>query len=444
MMDRKRIGIVVVALALVGAGGLAWRWWAERPAAVLTASGTVEATEVQVSFKIPGRVIERRVDEGHRVERGAPVARLESRELEADVDRLRASLAATRSQVPQLRTEILFREELTRRRVAEAQAALAAREARLAELRSGARPQETAEAEAVLAAREARLADLRQGARAQEIQQAQAEVREARAVRDNAQVDFERMDRLVRQGAVAAQTRDTARTALDVAHERLTHALERLALVREGPRPEEIRRAEAEVRQAEAALSLVREGPRPEEIRRAAAEVRQAQAALRVAEAGEIEVTLTRQRLATLEANVARDQAALAAAEAQLGYTLLESPQGGVVLRKHVEPGEMITAGTPVVTVADLEQIWVKVYVPETALGRVRLGQAVDVTTDSYPGKVYRGTVTFINSEAEFTPKSIHTPEERVKLVFAVKITVDNERQELKPGMPADARLRLD
>jgi len=82
--------------------------------------------------------------------------------------------------------------------------------------------------------------------------------------------------------------------------------------------------------------------------------------------------------------------------------------------------------------------------VPETALGRVRLGQAVDVTTDSYPGKVYRGTVTFINSEAEFTPKSIHTPEERVKLVFAVKITVDNERQELKPGMPADARLRLD
>jgi HlyD family secretion protein len=112
-----------------------------------------------------------------------------------------------------------------------------------------------------------------------------------------------------------------------------------------------------------------------------------------------------------------------------------------VVLRKHAEPGEIIAAGTPVVTIADLGNIWVKIYVPEPLLGRIKLGQTAEITTDSYRGKIYRGTVTFINSEAEFTPKTIYTPEERVKLVFAVKIAVGNPNQELKPGMPADARV---
>ncbi|MFN3476405.1 MAG: HlyD family secretion protein [Candidatus Methylomirabilales bacterium] len=131
------------------------------------------------------------------------------------------------------------------------------------------------------------------------------------------------------------------------------------------------------------------------------------------------------------------------AAETQFGYTILKSPQAGVVLRKHVEPGEMIAAGTPIVTIADLQDIWLKIYIPEPQLGRIKLGQTAEITTDSYPGKVYKGRVTFINSEAEFTPKNVQTQEERVKLVFAVKISVDNPNQELKPGMPADAKVRL-
>ena len=189
-------------------------------------------------------------------------------------------------------------------------------------------------------------------------------------------------------------------------------------------------------------LDLVREGPRQEEIRRAEAEVRQAKAGLLLAQAGELDVLRKRQELATLQASIARDRAALAAAEAQLGYTVLRSPGTGVVLRKHVEPGEMIAAGTPAVTIADLNNIWVKIYIPEPQLGRIKLGQTAEITTDSYRGKVYRGKVTFINSEAEFTPKNVQTQEERVKLVFAVKIAVDNPNQELKPGMPADARHR--
>lgn len=391
MTKRKRLVLVPLVALLVIGGTQAWRWWTREPEGILLASGTIEATEVAVSFKIPGRVIERPVDEGDRLAPGALVGRLESRELEAEVDRLRASLQATETRLPQLKTEITLQEELTRGRIADAEATLTVREERLTELKSGSRPQD--------------------------LQKAWAEVREANAVMENAQVDFRRMDSLFRDGGVAEQVRDAARTNFTVTVERHRNALERLDLVKEGPRQEEIRRAEAEVRQAKAGLLL--------------------------AQTGELDVLRKRQELATHTASIARDRAALAAAEAQLGYTVLRSPGTGVVLRKHVEPGEMIAAGTPAVTIADLNNIWVKIYIPEPQLGRIKLGQTAEITTDSYRSKVYRGKVTFINSEAEFTPKNVQTQDERVKLVFAVKIAVDNPNQELKPGMPADARVLL-
>jgi HlyD family secretion protein len=331
------------------------------------------------------------VDEGPRIAAGTLVARIDSRDLAAEVERLAASLRATETRLPQLRTEIALASEQTGGRVAEARAALAAREAWLAELRSG--------------------------SRRQDVERATAEVREARATMDNARADLDRMDELHRRELIAAQQRDHARTAVAVAVERHRAAMERLDMLREGPRAEEISRAEAEVRHARAALA--------------------------VAETGRIEVTLKRQQLATLEAQITRDRAALVAAEVQLSETMAHSPQAGVVLRKHVEPGEMIAAGTPIVTVADLDRVWLKIYVPEPRLGHVKLGQAAEVTTDSYPGKVYRGTVTFIASEAEFTPKNVQTQEERVKLVFGVKVSLANAGQELRPGMPADARIRL-
>ena len=387
---RQRILVVGALVILVIAGALGWSRWSREPASVLRASGTIEATEVSVSFKIPGRVIERPVEEGDRLEAGTLVGRLESRELEAEVERLRASLQATETQLPQLRTEIALQEELTHARIAEARSTLAAREEQLAELRAG--------------------------SRRQELQRARAEVREANAIMENSQADFRRLDFLFREGGIAEQARDLAKTTFQVAVERHQNALERLDLTAEGPRPEEIRRAEAEVGQAKAGLLLAR--------------------------TGELEVARKRQEQATIEASIARDRAALAAANAQLSYTVLRSPQAGVVLRKHVEPGEMIAAGTPAVTLADLGNIWLKIYIPEPQLGRVKLGQTAEVRTDSYPGKVYRGTVSFISSEAEFTPKNIQTQEERVKLVFAVKIRLENPNQELKPGMPADAVLQ--
>ena len=140
-----------------------------------------------------------------------------------------------------------------------------------------------------------------------------------------------------------------------------------------------------------------------------------------------------------------RQQAAAAVtySEARLRDTLLDSPITGVVLRKNAEEGEVMSAGAALFTIADLENTWVKVYVKEDKLGLVKLGQRADVSTDSYRGKAYPGVVTYIASEAEFTPKNVQTQEERVKLVFGIKVTVKNSAGELKPGMPADVNIHI-
>jgi HlyD family secretion protein len=105
--------------------------------------------------------------------------------------------------------------------------------------------------------------------------------------------------------------------------------------------------------------------------------------------------------------------------------------------------GEVVSPGTPVVSIADLEHVWLRAYVAETDLGRIHWGQAVTVTTDTYPGKTYKGRISFISPQAEFTPKSVETHKERVTLVYRMKIDLENSNLELKPGMPADAVIEL-
>ncbi|MBW2122501.1 MAG: efflux RND transporter periplasmic adaptor subunit, partial [Deltaproteobacteria bacterium] len=114
-----------------------------------------------------------------------------------------------------------------------------------------------------------------------------------------------------------------------------------------------------------------------------------------------------------------------------------------VVLSKNMERGEIALPGSSVLTLGDLKKVWLRAYINETDLGRVKVGQAAEVYTDTYPGKVYGGRISFISSKAEFTPKQIQTQEERVKLVYRIKIDIDNPRMELKSGMPADARIAM-
>jgi HlyD family secretion protein len=171
----------------------------------------------------------------------------------------------------------------------------------------------------------------------------------------------------------------------------------------------------------------------------AGAGVAQARAALAVAEANRQTVAIREQDAVASRAQLAQAQAALQQAEILRSYTVLKAPIAGVVVVKNAEVGDLVGVGAPVVTVADLSQVYLRVFVSESDLGRVTLGQSVDVRVDGFPGRTFRGTVEQINSNAEFTPRNVQTKEERVKLVFGVKVTLPNPDRILKPGLPADA-----
>jgi multidrug resistance efflux pump len=171
--------------------------------------------------------------------------------------------------------------------------------------------------------------------------------------------------------------------------------------------------ADAAVGAAEAKLALVKAGPMPEEVAIAQAQVRQA-------------------------------EAALARTQVQLDKMRLVAPHDGIVTERPANPGELATPGTTLMNLGDLDQVTLTVYIPETQIGRVDVNQVAHVTVDAYPGEVFEGRVTFRALEAEFTPKNVQTEEERVNLVFGVKISLANPDHRLKPGMPADAEIISD
>lgn len=147
--------------------------------------------------------------------------------------------------------------------------------------------------------------------------------------------------------------------------------------------------------------------------------------------------------VAVARANIKTAEENLKLAEIILGYTTLYAPFSGVILVRNAELGEDVQAGTPIFTLADLDRVWLRAYINETDVGRVRFGQTAVVTTDSYRGHEYQGRISLISENAEFTPKSVETHAERVTLVYRIRIDIENTTHELKPGMPADATIEL-
>jgi HlyD family secretion protein len=147
--------------------------------------------------------------------------------------------------------------------------------------------------------------------------------------------------------------------------------------------------------------------------------------------------------ISVAQANIKNAQESLTLARIILGYTTLYAPFSGVILVRNAELGEDMQPGTPVFTLADLDHVWLRAYINETDIGRVRFGQAALITTDSYPGQKYVGRISMISENAEFTPKSVETHAERVTLVYRIRIDIENQSHELKPGMPADATIEL-
>ena len=306
------------------------------PSNALTASGNVEATEVQVAAEVGGRIVELRVAEGDRVQAGAVIATLGTKDTELQIGRARAERAAAAAQLH------LFE--------------------------AGARVEDVRQAEAQVDASTSEIAAI------------DVEI-------TSAQTDLDRFEALLKANAGSQKQRDDAKARVDLARERK-------------------RAAEERVRVARTTLDRVRAGARKEELEGA------------------------RARVATVDAQ-------LAVLEKGLRDAQVTAPTGGVVTQKLVDAGEIVAPRTPLVVVTDLDHAWANVFVPEPVVPRLKLGQAATVRTDA--GSTVQGTVTFISPRAEFTPRNVQTADERSKLVYRVKVTVDNSAGTLKQGMPVDA-----
>ena len=324
-MNRKRVlpvfAVVIVAVTL---------YFVLRPHAnpnVLDASGTVEATDAQLGFQVPGRIDTILVHEGDAVPAGRVLAWLDQAQLKA----------------------------------------------------------QRAQAEAQLEQARAVLTELERGSRSQEVQQGRDALASATQTLANAQRDLGRARRLFDGGAVSRDALDKAQLAFDV--------------------------AQSQHDQAAQALQLLQIGPRPE-------------------------------RIDAQRAAVAMAQANVRQMDAVLANSVITAPFDGVVTVKDREIGETVPAGAPVITLTNMNDRWVRIYIPETQVGAVHLGEPATITADTYKGKIYRGEVSFIASEAEFTPKNVQTKDERVKLVYAVKVRITRDSTyDLKPGIPADVQL---
>lgn len=236
--------------------------------------------------------------------------------------------------------------------------------------------------DAMVKNREAELKLSLSGSRTQEKKSAEQAVVDAQAALELSKADAQRYQALFEKDEVSAQIRDTYATNL--------------------------KRAQANYERVKQNLDMVNEGVRKEQI-------------------------------AINQAGVNSARQSLGMSKIKLGYTSLFAPTTGVALVRHAEIGEIMAAGTPVVTIADLDHLWLRGYISETDIGKIKLGQQVAIKSDTFPGKSYNGKIAFISSQAEFTPKSVETHKERVTLVYRVKIDLDNTTHELKPGMPADA-----
>jgi len=390
---KKRIIVILLILAAAGAAVYAFRGTAGRaPGNRIVVSGNIELTEVNIAFKTAGRLIERTVDEGDRATKGQIIARLDRDQLIAQHEREAAGLQSAQSQLAQAATSLEWEKATLAADLETRRADLSSMEARLAELKNGARPQEKLDAKAA-------------------VDSAQSEL-------DRARKDWERAQVLYKDDDISTAQFDQYRNRFESAEAALKQVHEREALVLAGPRVEQINAQQGQVEHARGAL--------------------------KTAEANSLEMKRREQELTTRRAEIERSRASLALIDSQLADTIAVSPVDGVVLVKAADVGEILAPGTTVVTVGDIDHPWLRGYVNETDLGKVKLGSKANVTTDSYPGKVYQGRVTFISSEAEFTPKQIQTQQERVKLVYRVKIEMDNPRHDLKSNMPADAEIVLD
>jgi multidrug resistance efflux pump len=414
----KRIIPIIILLAALGGG----YWWFNQPRAAalapagLVGSGSIEAEKIAITTEIGGRIIAMHVDEGDEVQAGQVLVKIDPANLLAQQTQLEAALATAKANL--LAVSAPPRVETIS--AAEAQLALAKA------MRDGAKTTwDTAQA-LVNAPHELQT----------RISQAQARVTEAQKSLEMTQVALKRAE-VQAEAASRNQSNHAALVQNEVAQQQLQAA-------QVGVKMNEV--ALEGTQQQVALLIQLRDHPLQliSQVNAAKAAYQQAEAAVQVAKANLIAAQAgpTQEDIAIAQAQVAEAEAGLAAVQVQLDKLTLTAPRAGLINHRAVNVGELAAPGTALLELSDLETVDLTVYIPETQIGQVKVGQPAQVFVDAYPGETFEGRVTFIAHQAEFTPRNVQTQEERVNLVFGVKITLDNPDHRLKPGMPADAVLQ--
>lgn len=430
----KRVIPILILLILIGAGVYWWITqrepaatslaapidppWKEEPDNRILGSGTIEAEIIAITTEIGGRIVAMHADKGDVVEHGDLLVELDTSLLRANQNQLEAALATARANLAEVSAPP--RPEDVAAAEAELQQAKAARDGAYVVWQAmGSIVEDPLELNVQIDIARGDLAILEK-----QVEAAQADLKAAEIQRDEAARN-QLNDEAITMSQVAVKQADAARANLAAAEAELTGAQSQLALLiamRDNPlalitqanaAKTAYEQAEAAMLVAEAKLASVQAGPRPEDV-------------------------------AIAEARVQQAESALTSVEVQLDKLNLTAPRDGIITDRPANPGELATLGATLMNLGDLDQVTLTVFIPETQIGRVRVGQTARVEVDAYPGETFEGSVAFIAPEAEFTPKNVQTEEERVNLVFAVKITLDNPDHRLKPGMPADAEIISD
>jgi multidrug resistance efflux pump len=372
--------ILCIGLGVAAVAGLGCYWLLGDRGADLTLHGTVEIQEVRLSSKIGGRIAEVRTREGELVQAGQVLVHFEAPELEAQREQLHARVQSMTAAVDKAR--------------------------------NGAREEEKEAADAAAEAAQARYERLKAGSRIEEIRQAEADLKKEEATLAVAKREFSRNDLLLSRNAGSATDYDNTKAEQGRSLARVAAAKARLDLLVAGSRKEDIDEAAAALKQARANALLLHNGNRSEDIVQAEAALGEA-----VGKLHEI--------------------------EAQLQEATVRAPEPAVIEVLSVRKGDVMAPNQCILRVLRADDLWVKVYVPETELGRIQLGQGVTVTIDSYPGKRFTGTVEQIASESEYTPRNVQSVDERRHQVFGVKVRVADPDGVFKSGMAADVVLPL-
>lgn len=354
-------------------------------------SGTIEVTQIDLSFTYSGRIIEIFPKEGDRVSKGQLLAFLDPQDIDQSIKVAEKQKLTYESQIPVLDAQI---KEL----ISSYERELVYAKARIDESKFNYESQVS-------------------GNREEDIEKSRFAANQAKIVMENNKKEYDRAENLYNEGAMPAQQRDSIKTMWLVSQEQYKQALEAQSLLEAGPKKEDISAAYARLEQAKSNYDIVK--------------------------TKELKIKQLEKQKEVLFSQVVMSKELIAQAALNQKHAKLYSPIDGIVMLRSREIGEVVSPGMPVLTVADIGSAYMKAYVSESKLGKVKLGQIIKVKTDSYPDKIYEGKIYYISDSAEFTPKTLTTKEDRVKLVYEIKAELDNSNHELKQGMIADGIVNL-